>query len=282
MELYQKKEKITTWLYFYLNGAGAEFLDYKLPFPNFLQHINKGYYIGWKINDFPGTKEARDYFNDVIARFLITFKDYKPEKLEFNPKKDEYTHFNLKNSYELSDFQNLKSIKTPVKIQKRAESINTTDQIFWAIKYYTEDLIMEFGAGNIIPYNLIEEYAFRHFYDKKDRSTLKAKCRNIWNWYNNRDWTISKPFTITKETPQNNKIIKEKLMTRQERAKKNAELKFNRARASILGIIKDNILAPTYLKKDNSWNVSHIAKDLKMSRTTIIKHLKLLKEEGLI
>ncbi len=271
MKVYQKKrENITTWLYFYLKGKGNEFLDYKLPFPNFLKHINTGYYIGWQINGYPGSTATREYFNDIIARFLITFRDYNPEKLDFKPKPDRHTHINFKVSYELKQFQTLNSIQTPKKIQQRAENVNTIDQTFWAIKYYAEELIKEMG---FIPYEMLEEFAYRHFY-YKEKSTLRAKCRAIWNWYNKKDWNI-----ITKT--KTNKTQGDE-MTRIERAKKNAELKYKRARASILGLIKDSLLAPTYLKKDNTWNVSQIAKDLRMSRTTIIKHLKELREEGII
>jgi len=273
MQVYQKQSHITTWLYFYVRGTGSEFLDYKLPFPNFLQHINRGYYIGWQINGFPGTKEAREYFNDIIARFLITFKDYYPEKLDFKPKLDKYTHIDFKNSYELQQFQNLKSIPVKKHVQERAENVNTIDQTFWAIKYYTEELIQEMG---FVPYEMLEEFAYKHFYHK-EKSTLRAKCRSIWNWYNERDWTI--PQQTRQRKTQSEEELK---MTRQERAKKNAELKFNRARASIVGLLKNNLLAPTYIKKDGSYNVTQIAKDLKMSRTTIIKHLKELKSEGLI
>jgi len=264
MQLYQKE--FTTWIYFYLAGSGNEFLDYKLPFPNVLKHINSGYYVGWQVNGYPGTQETREYFNDIIARFLITFKDYYPEKLNFKPKLDKYTHIDFKNSYELKQFQNLDSIETHKHIQKRAENVNTIDQTFWAIKYYTEELIREMG---FVPYEILEEFAYRHFYHK-EKSTLRAKCRSIWNWYNKRDWTI----------PQTNKTKEELFMTRQERAKKNAELKFNRAQASIVGLLQNNLLAPTYIKKNGSYNVTQIAKDLKMSRTTVIKHLKILKEKG--
>ena len=270
MKVYQKKENITTWLYFYLKGTGSEFLDYKLPFPNVLKHINEGYYVGWQIAGYPGTKEAQEYFNDIIARFLITFKDYNPEKLDFKPKPDRHTHINFKVSYELKQFQNLKSVQTPKKIQqRRAENVNTIDQTFWAIKYYMEELIQEMG---FVPYQLLEEFAYKHFY-YKEKSTLRAKCRAIWDWYNNRDWTI----IIKTKT---NKTQGDK-MTRSERAKKNAELKHKRARASILGFIQQNLFSDEY-KRGDKWNLTKLSKEIGIHRDTIRKHLKELKEEGVI
>jgi len=272
MEVYQNDKKITTWLYFYLNGTGSEFLDYNLPFPNVLKHINRGYYIGWQITGYPGTREAQEYFNDIIARFLITFKDFNPEKIDFKPKLDKQTHINFKNSYELKQFQTLNSIQTPKKVQERAKNVNTIDQVFWAIKYHTEELIQKMG---FVPYELIEEFAYRNFY-YKEKSTLRAKCRSIWNWYNERDWTI--PVNKRKRKTQNDKEL---LMTRQERSIKNAELKFKRARATLLGFIQQNLFSNEY-KRNGKWNVSKLAKATKLSRPTIIKHLKEMQEEGLI
>ena len=263
MKLYLNNIYLTIDLYFYIKGTGSEFLDYKLPFPNFLKHINNGYYIGWRINGYPGTKEAKEYFNDIIARFLITFKEYHPEKLSFIPKADKYTHVDFKNSYELKQFQNLKSIPVKKHVQIRAENVNTIDQTFWAIKYYAEELIREMG---FVPYEMLEEFAYRHFYHK-EKSTLRAKCRAIWNWYSERDWTI--PQTRSFE------------MTRSERAKKNAELKHKRAKATLLGFIQQNLFSDEY-KRGDKWNVTKLSKVTKLSRPTIIKHLKELTEEGVI
>ena len=261
MKVYQKKENITTWLYFYLKGTGNEFLDYKLPFPNFLKHINIGYYVGWQINGYPGTEEAREYFNDIIARFLITFRDYNPEKLDFTPRADKYTHIDFKNIYELKQFQNLKSIPVKKHVQIRAENINTIDQTFWAIKYYVEELIQEMG---FIPYEMLEEFAYRHFYHK-EKSTLRAKCRAIWNWYNDKNWNI----IIKTKT---NKTQGDK-MTRSERAKKNAELKQQRAKATLFGFIQQNLFSDEY-KRGDKWNITKLAKATKLDPKTIRKYIK--------
>ena len=271
MQVYQNQKEITTWLYFYLKGAGSEFLDYKLPFPNVLKHINSGYFIGWQINGYPGTQEAREYFNDIIARFLITFKDYYPEKLDFKPELNKYTHIDFKNSYELKQFQNLDSIETHKHIQKRAENVNTIDQTFWAIKYYTEELIIEMG---FVPYEMLEEFAYRHFYHK-EKSTLRAKCRSIWNWYDKRDWTI--PQTRERKTQSEEELF----MTRSERAKKNSAMIKDQKRKIILNTLT-GMFANEYRRKNGAWNISKLSRDLKMSDNTIRKHLKEMQEEGLI
>jgi len=266
MKVYQKN--VTTWLYFYLRHAqGDFFIDYNLLPPNYLLVTAQGIFTGWQIEGYPGTKQAREYFNDIIARFLLGFKEYQPERLSYKPNiaKNE-----IKNNkvYELKDFQNLPSIQTKKEISS-AESAGTIDQIFWSIKIYTEEMIKELGEGVPVPYQMLEDYALNNFFDRKDKSTLRAKCRNIWNWYNKRDWTIP---TRKKEWE----------MTRSERAKKNAELKRERARATLLGFIKGNLLANEYIKNNGSWNIKELSKATGLHRNTISKHLKEMREEGII
>ena len=265
MELYQK-----TWLYFFLYDAiGDEFVEYNLPAPNYLLHAQKGIFIGWMINGYPGTNKSREYFNDIIARFIIAYKQHKPERLPYKPNLDREALINTATSYELDLFQNLPSLYWANKKKIwSADSVGTIDQIFWAIKIYTEELIKEFGEGVPVPYELLQDFAFRNFFDRKDKSTLRAKCRNIWNWYNERDWTIPKR--------------KEWKMTRSERAKENAKLKKQRARAILLGFIQNNLLASEYKKADGSWNVTKLSKATKLDPKTIRNHLKELSQEGII
>ena len=265
MKLYQN-----TWLYFFLyNAVGDEFLEYNLPAPNYLLHTQRGVFIGWLINGYPGTNKSREYFNDIIARFIIAYKEYKPERLPYRPELTREAIIDIKHTHELKEFQNLPSLYWANKKNIWThESVGTIDQIFWAIKLYTEELIKEFGEGTPIPYEMLEDYAFRNFFDRKDRSTLKAKCRNIWNWYNDREWTIPKR--------------KEWKMTRSERARENAKLKKQRARAILLGFIQNNLLADEYKKADGTWNVTKLSKATKLDPKTIRKHLKELKDEGLI
>jgi Fic family protein len=106
---------------------------------------------------------------------------------------------------------------------------------------------------------MIEDYAFRNFFDRKDKSTLRAKCRNIWNWYNERSWKV----------------------TRKERALKNAETIKSRKRKQILNAIT-GIMKDEYIKSDGTWNIYKLTKDLGMSKNTIKRHLKELIQEGII
>ena len=51
----------------------------------------------------------------------------------------------------------------------------------------------------IFSYDELEYFAISNFIEKaKDRSTLKAKCRNIFNWYFEREWKIGRVNKSTK------------------------------------------------------------------------------------
>jgi Fic family protein len=66
-------------------------------------------------------------------------------------------------------------------------------------------------------------------------------------------------------------------MTRTARAKKNAQIKKQKSREKLLNLIQ-GMFADEYKKSDGSWNIYKLAKDTKMSRNTIKKHLKEIKE----
>ena len=66
-------------------------------------------------------------------------------------------------------------------------------------------------------------------------------------------------------------------MTRTARVKKNAQIKKQKSREKLLNLIQ-GMFADEYKKSDGSWNIYKLAKDTKMSRNTIKKHLKEIKE----
>lgn len=247
---------------FSLYGAnGSEFLDYDLPFPNTVQHYENLVKIMWLINGYTGTKKSRDYLNDIIARFLISFAEYKPQRIPYKLKE-------LQNDtqHELKEFQSLESIKTRAINVSRSENMaHAQDQVFYAIKFYAEHLIMDFG---FCQYSRLEDFALTNFLDRKDKSTLKAKCRSIYYWYEERDFKLTnyqKKYTTEEEKEQ----LK---MTRKEHINKvNAEQSAKTQR-----LIKNAItglMSAEYKKKDGSWNISKLAEELKLSRPTIMKYL---------
>jgi hypothetical protein len=261
------KKLYHTWLYFYLCGSkGVEWQDIGLPQPNYLLHSNKGIYIAWKIKGFFGTAKSREYLNDIIARFVITFKEYMPKRLNYSPNfKQENAHINLKNVYDLKEFQNLNSLYwAKNKAQKAAQKSGEIDKIFWAIKLYIEARIRQQGEGIPVAYTELESWAFTTFWvderRAKDKSTLKAKCRSVWNWYSERNWTITR---------------KEWEMTRSERAKANAKLKAIRAENKV----KTAIESLKFLGEKIT--VRSVAKQAGVAKATAEKYLRKFREEEL-
>ena len=106
------------------------------------------------------------------------------------------------------------------------------DRVFYAIKNKCEQIINEQGEGRIVAYSVIEGFAFSYFIDHtKDKSTLRAKCRSIWNWYDNRGWTIPRRQRKTKTE-------EELFMTRSENANRLNEKRKNEAKAKVKGAIE--------------------------------------------
>ena len=176
-------DKDTYWLSFHFMGNGTEWIDQGLPTPSYLEHINKGYLIAWAIDGYFGTQQGTQYLNDIIARVLITFKDLKPKRQLYKPKIESASHY-LPKIYKLKELQNLKSLRKQIHAPTRAD--NFEDHVFWSIKLFCEDLIRTQGLPT---FSQLEEFAYSNF-NYKDKSTLRAKCRSIFNWYETNDWEL--------------------------------------------------------------------------------------------
>jgi hypothetical protein len=175
----------TTWLHFLHTANNAEWLDYKLPTPTIITHTNAGTFLAWSINGFFGTNTSADFLNDVIARYLLTFNNVKC--LQYAPTPTKNSHL-TKKTYELSDIE--KQLKSAYDFahKNRFEQRSDVhyDHVFYAIKFEAERLIRHYNG--VIPYKNLEQFALQNF--SKEQSTLIAKCRNIWHWYEDRDFTI--------------------------------------------------------------------------------------------
>jgi len=240
--LYQKNTKISITI----QGDGSEIFDYSLPLPHNYTRNDDKYTIEYTINGFFHTKRGIAYLNDILARFTLSMKVLSTQTTS---SEDE--------GIELSCFKSLKSVIRHTDYERVDVG---QDNIFWSIKLYLEDLIRESGEGNLIAYSLIESFAFARFIDRaKDKSTLKAKCRSIWEWYDERDWTIPKRKGLG--------------MSRQEGAKKAREKRMADTKRKILSIVT-GMFKDDYKSKSGTWNVSKIAKDSGTSRNSVMKYLK--------
>lgn len=243
---------------FHFTGNGTEWIDEGLPTPTYLEHINKGYLIAWAIDGYFGTQNGTKYLNDIIARVLITFKDLKPKRQLFKPKIESASHYYPK-IYKLQELQELKSLRNKIKAPTRSDSFE--DHTFWSIKLYCEDLIREQGLA---VYTQLEDFAYSNF--TKDRSTLRAKCRSIFNYYEQREWKLPQGYKrkYTREVYE---------MTREERARANTKIREERAKAKVINAIT-GLMAETYKKKSGSWNMSKISEDIGVNRRTVSKYIK--------
>ena len=248
------------WLLFHIAGNGTEWIDQGLPQPSYHELINRGYLIGYALDGFFGTSHGTDYLNDMIARFLFSFKDYKPQRLHHKPTIGTNSIY-LPKIYKLQELQALRSLETQRKAPQRADSFK--DVIFWSIKLFCEDLIRK---QSIPTFEQLQDFAVSNFIQKKSRSTLKAKCRSVWNYYEQRDWKIS---TYTR------KCTKEQYMaTRQENMKKVNQNQIIKNRNKIKAVLDDIFLQDDIKFKNGKYRIGKIAELTEIHRETVAKYLK--------
>ena len=236
MKLYSKNTKLSITI----QGNGSEIFDYSLPFPTNYKRNGSTYTIEYALKGYFSTKSSYEYLNDIIARFTLSMKVLSTDISSTEEK-----------GIELSYFKGLKSIQRA----KNYEKVDIgSDNVFWSIKLYTESLIRASGEGNLIAYSLLESFAFSRFIDRaKDRSTLRAKCRGIWNWYDNRDWTIP-----TREG---------KGMSRADGARIAHQKKASDTKAKVVGAIE----ALKFLQE--KINIATVSRQAQVSRNTAKKYL---------
>lgn len=246
-----------------MDGNGTEWIDQDLPTPTYHEIINRGYILAYQLDGLFNTQNGQEYLNDIIARFLLTFRDLKPCRIKEKPLIDARGIYYPK-IYKLKELQALKSLSN--KTLPRARADNFDDFTFWAIKFYCEDLIRSQGMATA---EQLISFAESNF-ECKEKSTLKAKCRSVWNWYEKRDWKLSEGYQ------RKIKDDKELALTRRERALENARLAEERSRRKILNCI-NGLMADHYKKKSGSWHIGRIAKDTGLTEKTVAKHLKEIK-----
>lgn len=238
MEVYKKNTKISITI----RGDGSELLEYNLPHPRYYHRIGDIYTVEYIIDGFFNTSKGVAYLNDILARFMLSMKVLETE----------VQNTTEENGIRLKSFQNLNSV---AKFKYRETVDIGRDNIFWAIKLFAEDSIRQYGEGNEVPYCLIESFAFDRFVKRaKDESTLRAKCRSVWEWYNNRGWTIPLRKGGTG-------------MSRTENAKRQAQKKAEAAKRKV----QKAIAGLEFMKE--KVNIANVSRDAKVSRDTAKKYL---------
>lgn len=271
-----KQKNFNTWLYirFYEEDITEEFGN-MLPYPHkhfvnyqtsFKNPTIKVFTYCWLIDGTFNTSNNYQFLNDIIARMMISFPNSKVEKVKEYIIDEEKTK--KQNSISLKYFQNLKSIQAKIYNYEKINKVQCEDQVFWALKLYFELML----KTNNISYEHFYDFAHSNFIDRaKDRSTLKAKCKSIYNYYLDRDFKIFCEY----ERKLNDK---EYLMTRQQNIKKiNNNKKANTDR--LISNCINGMFSQEYKKPNGKWNIAKISKDTNLHRNTISTYLKSLENK---
>jgi hypothetical protein len=218
----------------------------------------------WLIKGTFGTPHGKDYIEDIIHRIHLTM-DCK-EVWFYYEKPTEETKSLHKKAIDLKYFNNLKSrVFERKKDYSRTESM--FDETFWNLKLYAEDLIKDDGY---IIYNTLYDYGIDKFKNhSKGLSTVKAKIRSIYKWYEKRNWQIGRE----KRKYENKKDLimsKSKHMT-------NINLERKRINAKKIDDLINGLFKDDYIKPSKKYNINKIAKDTQLNRKTVSTHLKSLK-----
>jgi len=250
-----------------MHGNGTEWIDQGLPTPTYHEHINRGYMIAYALDGYFGTTQGTQYLNDIIARFLITFRECKPTRISSSSiaqrcSSSSSTHYGtyFNKIYKLKELQALKSMSN--KKLPRATADKFEDFTFWAIKFHCEDLIKEQG---VVSAAQLIQFALDNF-EGKENSTLKAKCRSVWNYYEQRDWTIPKPYT--------KKDQGEVMATRLEHINQVNKNRVLKNQNKIKAVLDDIFLQDDIKFKNGKYRVGKIAELTNQNRKTVAKYLK--------
>ncbi len=255
--------KPTFWLHFHIDGAGVEWMDAGLPQPNYLRFADGadghgGYFVAWQLDGYFSTRKAVAFLNDTIARITIGI-DATVQRLPWKPDTKNADHYfpKIRRLQEIA--RNLPSKPSRSKAPSRADAFD--DHTFWAIKLWLEDRIREYGE--MVGYEELEAWAIMQFLSK-ERSTIRAKCRSVWNWYDAKNW----------EVPGTNKTKEEIYMTRKERALHNAAAISKQSRKKVMNAITGMFANEFKTKSSGKWNITKIARELGMSKDTVRKYVR--------
>jgi len=255
-KLEKEEIELDTLLKINLRGDGEELLEYELPNPNNYVRYNKNqYFIEYRIRGVFWTKKSTEFLNDVLLRFNISFKIDSIETKIVRQKKE---------ALELKEFSSSSNLKSLSKTVFNPNAYKYDDSVFWGIKLFVEYYIKKHEV-DFIAYDTIFNFAYTHYVDHvKDFSTLKAKCRSIWNYYEARGWETQLEYT--------KKNSEEVMATRLEHVKNLAEQKTQKTKILIKAAVE-------YLKLNNQKiTITNIAKFTKSHRNTISKYKNYIQE----
>lgn len=273
MQNYSTKQDKAFWLSFQIHGDGSELLEYGLPTPNHYERSNNASYgVYWLVDGYIHTKKGREYLNDLVARFSGAFRIARrlhapahqrvlQDQIQSFSSRDEQVIIGDKNLTQicnLKQFGGLPSLRT----KRAVKELNTAkyeDNVFWAIKL---EAIMTIRCNGWLDRSSLESWAMDVFLvgeHVKDKSTLCAKCRSVFEWYEARNWRVDE---------------RESTMSRIEGAAKATAIRQARVKAKIQGAINVLRLYGTKI------TVRAVAEEACIGTATAQKYLKEIKASG--
>ena len=263
--------KPTYYVHFSVWGNGTEWLDAGLPTPNYFYHfqnvdgiLGDRYGIGYIFDGMFTSKKSIRYLNDMIQRFIITLPI--KERLMYRP--DVLVHGTVN---KLEKFQNLESIPRNGRIVPNLHQLSARHNTgrFWETKLWIEQEIKRNGGeGSPISFDMLIEVNFEYF-KWKDLSTCRSFCRNLWNWYDKRDWEYHilnfRKSKFTEEEIMANRITHINQVNANKIAKTQAKIK---------AVLADMFVREQVRTKSGKPKAAAIANILEMDSRTVSKHLK--------
>lgn len=263
------------WLSFQIHGDGSELFEYGLPPPNHYERSNNASYkVYWHVDGYIHTKKGRDYLNDIVARFSGAFRIarrlHAPAhqrvfqdqiQRDVSRTRDEQGIIGDKNLIQicnLKQFGGLPSLRSNRSVKELCSS-KYEDNVFWAIKL---EAIMRIRINGWLDRSSLEDWASDVFLvgeHVKDRSTLRAKCRSVYEWYEARNWRVDERIST---------------MSRVEGMAKARAIKSERVKAKIQGAINVLKLYGTNI------TVRSVAQEAGIGTATAQKYLKEIKASG--
>lgn len=271
--------------------AFDDWIEAELPQPSLIVESWDGYFLGYAVKGKIKTKKQKKFYKDLSLRLKKTLMQKANVTVEIKSiwhlqyaLKGGYVENNRK-TYEMKDLAkaclslNLREEKTrKITIASEEEVAifagtyeKSEDAIFDFIRFKVYDYIRikqqneaEYTEEEILNYAMIiADIANEIIGSKKGFSTIKAKAKNIAKW----SYEFYRSGKKQRKTTD-----KELTMIRSQNAKKVAKLKEEKTRHKIkITLLKDK---EKFLKSSGKLNIAKLAKHLKLSRTTLYKHLK--------
>jgi hypothetical protein len=289
---YNKKNAFLNcfWLFFELTGTGIEWLDIGLPTPTLFIKTSFGAYIAYAIEGFFATEKNKKFLADIFIRLKLTFANQNASIriLPYPPNLDNLPDYAIliDKVYNLRDNiapalisiskimqEQEKNLKVAKALKERKE---TDDALFDYIRYIAYDFVRTNGKEALTREYLEQtgELGNEVLGKTKEPSTIRAKAKAIHKW-------IMKNYHIGsgvnnwnyKRKTKNDKEWEELRMEHLLKYKKEQKRKSKETIKNVAIKLKKEGKKPTIMR---------IKEEIGMSKNTIAKYLKELKEEGII